>query len=152
MEKQLKLIVAEIADHAAIDGYSEAKELIASVKNALESGDRDFEITTGGNDYRIIREDEIDQIMGDELASDPYVLGCCSDWLLSDVTGIPIDAVRKIQKAEAFEALGIIIANNDQMLSEVVRIISSHDSYGPHFAYYDGEERSAGEYYIFRTN
>ena len=64
-----------------------AKELAIDVREVLENFtyEDDFEV----DNYRFIREDEIDAIMRDELASDAYMLGCFNAWFLADVLGCP---------------------------------------------------------------
>ena len=135
MKNEIKAIVKAILSHNSGDHvYSDVKQLFDDVANNF---DNDFNVDFDGREYRIISNDDILDIMKDELASDEYVLGCGSDWFISDVTGIPVDAIRKIQKADAYEALGIIIANNDEMLTKFAEGIISHDGAGHHFSGYD---------------
>ena len=150
MKNQIKAIVNAILSHNAGEHvYFDVKQLFADVANNF---DNDFNVDFDGREYRIIKNDDILDTMKDELSSDTYVLGCGSDWFMSDVTGIPVDAIRKIQDADAFEALGIIIANNDEMLTAFAEGVISHDGAGHHFATYDGMEEEAGEYTVFCVN
>ena len=150
MKNQIKAIVNAILTHNAGEHvYSDVKQLFDDVANNF---DNDFNVDFDGREYRIIHDDDILDIMKDELASDEYVLGCGSDWFMSDVTGIPVDAIRKIQKADAYDALGIIIANNDEMLTKFAEGIISHDGAGHHFSGYDSSETEAGEYTVFCVN
>ncbi|ULG01910.1 hypothetical protein phiA047_0179 [Aeromonas phage phiA047] len=150
MKNEIKAIVNAILSHNSGDHvYSDVKQLFIDVNDNF---DNDFYVDFDGREYRIISNDDILDIMKDELASDEYVLGCGSDWFMSDVTGIPVDAIRKIQNADAYEALGIIIANNDEMLTKFAEGIISHDGAGHHFATYDGMEEEAGEYTVFCVN
>lgn len=150
MKNEIKAIVNAILSHNSCDHvYSDVKQLFVDV---ADNFDNDFNVDFDGREYRIIHNDDLLDIMKDELSSDTYVLGCGSDWFMSDVTGIPVDAIRKIQDADAFEALGIIIANNDEMLTAFAEGIVSHDGAGHHFATYDGMEEEAGEYTVFCVN
>ena len=150
MKNQIKAIVNALLSHNAGEHvYSDIKELIENVESDFGY---DFNVDFDGREYRIIKNDDILDIMKDELASDEYVLGCGSDWFMSDVTGIPVDAIRKIQKADTYEALGIIIANNDEMLTKFAEGIISHDGAGHHFSGYDSSETEAGEYTVFCVN
>lgn len=146
MSKEIKALVSKLCDMEGLDQYSEVKDAINAVLNMDDSSDS--EITINGTDYRVIHENEIDRIMQEELDSDHCVLGCCSAWLISDITGIPVKAVEKIQKADCFEALGIILSNN--YLEAVQGAIVRYDGYGPHFNSWDGSEEQAGPFYIFR--
>lgn len=150
MKNQIKAIVNAILSHNSGEHvYSDVKQLIIDVTGNF---DNDFNVDFDGREYRVINNDDILDIMKDELSSDTYVLGCGSDWFMSDVTGIPVDAIRKIQDADAHEALGIIIANNDEMLTKCAEGISLHDGAGHHFSSYDSSETDAGEYTVFCTN
>ena len=124
MKNQIKAIVNAIQSHNSGEHvYSDVKQLFIDV---ADNFDNDFYVDFDGRGYRVIKNADILDIMKDELASDTYILGCGSDWFMSDVTGIPVDAIRKIQKADAYEALGIIIANNDEMLTKFAEGIISH--------------------------
>lgn len=150
MKTEIKSIIESILSHNAGEHvYSDVKQLISDV---VDNFDNDFNVDFDGREYRVINNDDILEIMKDELSSDTYVLGCGSDWFMSEVTGIPVDAICKIQNAEAYEALGIIIANNESMLTAFAEGIISHDGAGHHFSGYDHSETEAGEYTVFCTN
>ena len=99
-------------------------------------------------DYRLIHEEDIDDILKDELLSDLWMLGCFSAWFIADITGLDLDAVEKAQKDESFELLGHLMAKN---IDEVVSGFVSSDGYGHHFNSWDGSEENFGNYYVFRT-
>lgn len=111
----------------------------------------DFEV---GN-YRFISAGDIDEIMVEELSNDEYVLGCFNASFLARFLDIDEAAVKAIQDAEAFEALGKIVLSNADM-KELAQNYASADGYGHHFAHYDHEthEIKLGDedFYFFRTN
>lgn len=150
MENQIKAIVSAIMSHNSGEYvYSDVKQLIQDV---TDNFNYDFNIDFDGREYRVISNDDILDIMKDNFSSDTCILGCVSDWLISDVTGIPLDSVRKIQDAEAYDALGVIIAGNDTMLTNFAERIISYDGAGHHFSSYDGSETDAGGYTVFCVN
>lgn len=150
MKNEIKAIVNAILSHNAGDHvYSDIKELIVNVNDSMSS---DFLIEFDGREYRVICQDDVDQILKDELSSDEYVLGYAQAWFLSDVMDIPVEAIEKIQKADCSEALGTIIANNPEMLSKYINSMVSCDGYGHHFSSYDGSETEAGNYLVFCVN
>ena len=65
---------------------------------------------------------------------------------------IPTDAIEKIQNADCYDALGIIIANSDEMIDGLVSSYISADGAGHHFSLYDGSENDCGEYTVFCIN
>lgn len=150
MKNEIKAIVSAILSHNAGEHvYSNVKQLFVDVADNFDS---DFNVDFDGREYRVISNDDILSTMMGELSSDTYVLGCGSDWFMSKVTGIPVEAVRKIQNADASEALGIIIANNEQMLTAFAEGIISYDGAGHHFSGYDFSETEAGDYTVFCVN
>ena len=74
------------------------------VFEAMEAGEDDFEV----ENYRFINEDEIDDIQQNELEADEYMLGCFNAWFLASVLDIDEDVIVAMQKAEAFEAVGVV--------------------------------------------
>ena len=89
---------------------------------------------------RFINSDSIDEIQQDEISSDLYCLGCFNDWFIAYVTGIDVDVIQAMQKAEAFEAIGKLIISLGK-LQELQSAYASADGYGHHFNHYDfGEE------------
>ena len=130
----------------------EIREAVAMlVPCKMSSGLDDAIITIDGSDWRFIREDAIDGIMQDELASDEYILGCLNDWLLADVLDMDIDVIQAMQKAEAHEALGKLVISTSK-LQELQEKYVQADGYGHHFAHYDGFEESLSTqpYYAFK--
>ena len=119
------------------------------VVNNIYADVNDFEV----DGYRFISKDQIDDIQCDELSSDLYVLGCFNASFLSGILGAPEMAIKKMQEAEAFEAIGTWIQNSGclhELQEKYVRL----DGYGHHFAHYDGEENEldSANYYYFRVN
>ncbi len=150
MKNQIKAVVDAILTHNSGEYvYSDVKQLFADVTNNF---DNDFNVDFDGREYRVIHSDDILDIMKDELSSDTHGLGCGSDWFMSVVTGIPVDAIRKFQGAYAHKALGIIIANNDEMLTAFAEGIISHNGAWRHFSSYDSSVTEAGEYIVFCVN
>lgn len=145
----VKSITRAIIAHSGTNDKYSIHELLENVNFAICN---DFNVEYLGREYRIIDNDCIESIMKDELSSDTYLLGCFNAWFLSDVTGIPSDAIEKIQNAECFEALGIIISNNDEMMDSLVKKYISSDGAGHHFSSYDGSEDDCGEYTVFCIN
>ena len=134
--------IKTFCDIHSIDDWKEVTE------NLLSASD-DFEV----NDYRFIRASEIDKIQIEELSSDLYILGCFTDWFITENTNLPLKVVQALQKAEAYEELGeLMIDSIEDIQAEYARL----DGYGHHFAHYDHvtiEETFNGiEYYIFRVN
>ena len=127
----------------------EAVAMLAPCK--MSSGLDDAIITIDGCDWRFIREDAIDGIMQDELASDEYILGCFNDWFLADALDMDIDVIQAMQKAEAYEALGKLVISTGK-LQELQEKYVQADGYGHHFAHYDGFEESLSTqpYYAFK--
>lgn len=145
----VKSIVRAIITHNGESDKYSINELLEDVNFAICN---DFNVEYSGREYRIIENNCIESIMKDELSNDTYLLGCFSAWFLSDITGIPSDAIEKIQNAECFEALGIIISNNDKMMDSLVKKYISCDSAGHYFSSYDGSEDDCGEYTVFCIN
>ena len=116
---------------------------------AARAGEDDFEVDC----QRFISSDTIDGVLQDELASDPYVLGCFRAGFIANILDIDAKAVEDIQKAGAFEALGKMLLPHIQ---EVASDYASADGYGHHFNHWDGGEKKialAGRmYHVFRTD
>ena len=134
--------IKTFCDTHNIDDWKEVTENILSVSD-------DFEV----NGYRFIRATKIDEIQTEELKSDLYMLGCFTDWFISDNTNLPLKVVQALQKAEACEELGeLMLEHIDNIQREYARL----DGYGHHFAHYDHEtieDTFVGtDYYIFRVN
>lgn len=151
-QSNVRAVVEALLSHSGSQcAYSDVKALFVDVADGIDGGS-DFNIDFDGREYRIIANDDIESVMADELSGDEYVLGCFSADFLSGLIGIPSDVIRKIQNADCFEALGMIITANDAMLSELVRNYISADGAGHHFSSYDGSETDAGEFTVFCVN
>lgn len=107
------------------------KEVIASIDNHED----DFEV----DGVRFINDDSIDEIQQDELSSDLYVLGACSDWFLADILDVSIEFVQTLQSSYNFEALGMLIIEKNK-LRELQQEYARLDGYGHHFNLYDCSE------------
>ena len=145
----IKSIVRSIVAHNGESNKYSVHNLLADINFAICN---DFTVDYDGREYRIIENDCIESIMKDELSSDTYILGCFNAWFLSDIMNIPADAIEKIQNADCYDALGIIIANSDEMMNELASKYISCDSAGHHFISYDGSENDCGEYTLFCIN
>ena len=133
--------IVEDIKNLGIDSADDITDILAQIL----ANEDDFEV----NNYRFIRKDCIDDIQRDELSDDLYILGCFNADFLAGITDIDVDAIRLLQEAEAFEALGKMII---QHIDEIQEGYSSLDGYGHHFAHYDQEEHEIGDYYVFRIN
>ena len=152
VKNNVRKVVSAILDHSGFNGvYSDVKALFVDVEYAMD-GDNDFNIDFDGREYRVISNDEIASVMADELSGDEYMLGCFNAYFLSDIIGIPSDAVQKIQGADCFEALGMIIAADDEKLGKLVDEYIRADGAGHHFSTYDGSETDAGDFTVFCVN
>ena len=111
----------------------------------------DFEV----DNYRFIKESEIDNIQLEELESDPYILGCFNGWFIADNTNLSYDIVRALQSAEKYSEIGEHIIDNNYT-SAMQEEYSRLDGYGHHFARYDGHTMedllSEFGYYVFKVN
>ena len=151
-QKNVRDVVAAILYHSGFDGvYSDVKALFVDVADAMD-GDNDFNVDFDGREYRVIANEDIASVMADELSGDDYLLGCFNADFLSGIIGIPSDAIAKIQNADCCEALGMIIAADNEKLRELVEDYISADGAGHHFSAYDGSETDAGEFTIFCVN
>lgn len=121
---QLKNIYSFCSDN----GIDDVREVVENIVNE----ETDFSV----NDFRFIDESEIDEIQQDELKSDLCVLGCFNDWFIADNTDLSLRVVQALQKAEAFEELGELMADNIETIQSEY---ASADGYGHHFASYDSE-------------
>ena len=125
--KQCRAICAELENTLGVYNW---REVIEEIKK----GNDDFEVAG----YRFINRDEIDQVQQEELESDPYILGCFSDWLLADILNMPIEAIEALQKHD-FEIVGKMVVDLGKV-AELQEQYVRHDGYGHHFAHYDHEE------------
>lgn len=151
-QKNVRDVVAAILSHSGFVGvYSDVKALFVEVEDAMGC-DNDFNIDFDGREYRVISNDEIASVMADELSGDEYILGCFNADFLSGIIGIPSDAVQRIQNADCFEAIGMIITADDEKLGKLVDEYIRADGAGHHFSSYDGSETDAGEFTVFCVN
>lgn len=151
-QNNVRNVVAAILSHSGFDGvYSDVKALFVDVADAMD-GDNDFNIDFDGREYRVIANDEIASVMADELSGDEYVLGGFNADFLSGIIGIPSDAIQKIQNADCYEALGMIITADSEKLGKLVDDYISADGAGHHFSAYDGSETDAGDFTVFCVN
>jgi hypothetical protein len=129
--------------------YSDIKSIYKLVDDTSEAR----ELIDGGESYhwRMIHEDQIDALMCEELAADEYVLGCFNASFLQGILGIPMGTIERMQAAECYEAVGMLIISMGK-LEELQREYVEADGYGHHFAHYDFEEHMVGDYYLFKTN
>lgn len=144
-KKQGKILKNFIKEHN-FDVYA-ARELHDNIKDKIDN----FEI----NDFRFINEFEIDEIMQNDLKSNPYYIGCCASWLLADVLNISTKVVDDAKINESYEVIGEIIANDKNKLKMLQEEIASNDGYGQYFAHYDGYEIDdliELNYYAFKIN
>lgn len=151
-QNNVRNVVAAILSHSGFDGvYSDVKALFVDVADAMD-GDNDFNIDFDGREYRVIANDEIASVMADALSGDEYVLGCFNADFLSGIIGIPSDAIQKIQNADCYEELGMIITADNEKLGKLVDDYISADGAGHHFSSYDGSETDAGYFTVFCVN
>lgn len=133
-------IYKELRDELALD-RSECVEVMQGMQDEKE----DFEAAN----FRFIHKDEIDKIQQEELLSDEYTLGAFTPWFIADILEIPTEEVERIQKADGYTALGILMSKK---IEEVQQEYLRHDGYGHHFGHYDGNEYEIGDYFAFRIN
>ena len=127
------------------------RELVEKLESEVE-----FTIDGSPGEYRFIATSYIDAIMQDELESDKYILGCFNANFLTHILNAPIEAIEAMQKAEAYEALGIWIIQSGK-IEELQQKYVSADGYGHYFASYDSNEleltlEDQGLFHVFRTN
>lgn len=104
------------------------------------------------DDYRVIHEDVIHDILVEELSSDPYILGCFNASFIAANSDLDIEIIEALQDGEKYEALGKHLIDNDHV-NEMAHEYSSADGYGHHFAHYDGHEiELPNGWLMFRVN
>jgi predicted enzyme related to lactoylglutathione lyase len=117
--------------------------------------DGDLDFYSSDDDWRIIRQDAALDILTEELAGDEYLLGCFYPSFLSEITGLPTEVFRILQKTDACEAAGKIVAAMGKV-EALAKEYASQDGYGHHFACYDGNEYEINvdgiDYLMFRVN
>lgn len=137
--------------------YSQIKEIVYLVGDewrsiASQLADGESDVSTRSHNYRFIAADDIDEIMQNELGDDLYVLGCFNASFLASVTRLPFKAIKAIQDAEAYEALGELLSSMN-FVEAIAHAYAAADGYGHHFAHYDSATIEIGpDLYAFRTN
>lgn len=128
----------------SLDSTPDWKEVLQNILNDSQ----DFEV----DNVRFINSESIDSIQQDELSGDEYVLGCFNADFLAEVLDLPFDAIKAIQDAQAYSALGKMILSMNK-LEELQQEYARLDGYGHHFNTWNGEEeefRINGQmYYVF---
>ena len=131
----------------------------SEIMEVLEEDGHD--ITVRG--WRFIEASHIDDVMREELAGDPYILGCFSADAISYATGVSSEAIRKMQAAEAYEGIGEMLLSGvsgcgASWLERLQEYYVRFDGYGHHFAQYDGEEHEvyamsqSVSFYVFKLD
>ena len=144
-EKSLKLSELRTIWNIAKEHSIDFREIV----EAILEDQPDFII----DDFRFIKESEIDRIQCEELESDPYILGCFESWFIADHTELSFDIVEALREAGKFEAIGQHIIDNDYV-KEIQSAYARIDGYGHHFAGYDSETREELldlGYYFFKN-
>lgn len=100
------------------------------------------------DNWRVIHSNAIDDILVNELESDPYILGCFSPMAIAAATNWPQFLIEIAQLGERFENLGDAMTHDHVV--ELASLLVSYDGYGHHFAGYDGETHEIGDWYAFR--
>ena len=117
------------------DGLLSSPDWREVVQSVLD-GEDDFTV----DNVRFIADSVIDEIQTEELGDDEYALGCFNSRFLSGILDIDRDAIKAMQKAEAFEAIGKLIKSLGR-LGDIQAAYSKDDGYGHYFNSYDsGEE------------
>lgn len=104
-----------------------------------------------GNQTRVIHESDIENVLREELESDPYILGCFNAQFITKHSNLPLKIVETLQSAEKFEALGQHLIDAD-CVRDMAQGYACADGYGHHFNHYDGSEERLGAWYVFRIN
>ena len=140
--RQCRAICAELENELGVYNW---REVIEELKDDQD----DFEVAG----YRFIHKGSIDKIQQEELASDEYVLGCFFPSFLAKHVGLCADTVEKLQKAEAYEALGEMVISKGT-IAALQAEYAGVDGYGHHFAHYDGNEHDLDncDFFAFRVN
>lgn len=132
--------------------YWFCREYGLDFRDAMENiiaNKKDFVI----DNYRFVDKDEIDDIMGKEMESDPFMLGCFRSTFLEYHTGLTARIVEALQKAEEYEAIGEYIIE-EGLVADMQQDWAGQEGYGPHFSPYDSKQIDDLEdigYYVFRV-
>ena len=127
-----KAVLAEICKAHSHDlTYEEAKEALELFESKFGVyGDFYFELD--GNEYRLIHEDDIEEIFADEVRQ---TIEDCYD----------------MENLTDRDKIGFL-ADHIEVDWEGVVSACLQDGYGHQFSSYDSSEYEAGGYYIFRNN
>ncbi len=125
-----------------VTGCTDATE----IRNAVDEWGGypdDVTLTIDGEEWRFIESDKIDEIMQDELESEPYILGCFNASFLASILDTSSSAIEAIQKAgdSALSGLGEMILSGGH-LKDLQEAYAQADGYGHHFSSYDGNEET----------
>lgn len=134
--------IKEIKKELEAVGFDDWRSFIEEYVNETA----DFDV----DGYRFIHQDNIDEIMQEELGSDLYALGCFNDWFLADVLDVDYYAIKAMQEAEAYKAIGMLIISMGK-LEKLQKEYARFDGYGDYFDHYDGIENMVDVYYVFRN-
>lgn len=145
---EIKDIARAIIEHEGTTERASVSQLLSDIESELCN---DFEICYESHEYRVIKTDDIPEIMADELSSNEYILGCFNAWFLAGILDISQDVIEAMQQSEAFEAVGKLIIDLGK-LGELVEGYISADGAGHHFSCYDFSEEETGEYTVFCVN
>jgi hypothetical protein len=119
------------------------------------------EILTGGTyidnqvDWIAIREDTIDDVLQEDLSSEPYLLGSFNANCIAEATGWPLFLIELAKECEHYEKIGNEMT--EAHVHKLVELYVQSDGYGNHFARYDGNEHlrgfnhTIGNFYFFRV-
>jgi hypothetical protein len=127
MKQHIEILREIIDSHSHNIDISEAREAIEYLRDKLEDNETDFTFEFDGNEYRLIREDEIWSIYVEEIQ---HIIEDCYELNLDKIpefVSVSIDWEQTAKNAYV-------------------------DGYGHTFSNYDGSELEAGNYYIFRIN
>ena len=122
----------------------------------VRDNEEDFEV----ENYRFVQDAVIDEILAEELANDPYILGCFNAWFLTDHCDLSHDIITALQNGDEYEALGQHLIDNDKVAG-IAKAYAGADGYGHHFNHWDGSEEefmlpnadgASVHYRAFRTN
>lgn len=104
------------------------------------------------DEYRVIHEDSIHDILVEELESDSYILGCFNASFIASCSNLDIEIIEALQQAEKYDVLGKHLIDNNHV-DEIASGYASADGYGHHFAHYDGHEISlTNGWLMFKVN
>lgn len=138
--------ILRITDSRTFDDFLQIREFCRDAPI-----DHTLELSYGS--WRFIRESDIMKVLIDELENDTYLLGCFNPGVLQEVTDVPANVFRVLQKAEAFDGIGELLIALDKVKG-LAREYARLDGYGHHFGVYDGDQYEINvdgiDYLMFR--